>query len=87
MTEEERKSLNETRENMFQIKNKLNDIIDLLKGDEFGGSQGIVSNMKDQEARIKKLENFRDRTIWTIGGLSIPSGYGLWEVLRKIFNG
>lgn len=70
---------------MFQIKNKLDDIIDLLKGDEFGGSKGIVANMKDQEDRIKKLENFRDRTIWTIGGLSIPSGYGLFEFFKKLF--
>lgn len=86
MTDEERKSLQETRANMFQIKNKLDDIIDLLKGDEFGGSKGIVAAIKDQEDRIKKLENFKDRTIWTGLGLSITGGVGIWEFIKKILS-
>lgn len=71
---------------MFQIKNRLDDIVGILKGDEMGHSKGAIPMLKDHEERIKKLETLKDRAAWTILGLSIPSGFGVIEIIRKIFG-
>jgi hypothetical protein len=80
MTPEEKKV-------MYEIKDRLDDVLTALKGDDLGHSRGIIPIVKDHEDRIKKLESLKDRTMWTVFGLSIPSGYGLWEFFNKVFKG
>lgn len=72
---------------MFQIKDRLDDIVDILKGDELGHSKGVIPMLKDHEDRIKKLEVLKDRATWTVLGLSIPSGFGVVEILKQLFGG
>lgn len=85
MTDEERKRFEEMRKHAYQVDDKLDDILQLLKGDGFAHSKGLVAKVKEHEDRIKRLENFRDRTIWTIGGFSLPTAYGMWEFIKKYF--
>lgn len=58
------------------------EILAILRGDDF--ADGMVVAVKDHEARIKKMEELKSRATWTILGMSIPSGYGLVELLKRI---
>lgn len=86
MTTEERLLLNETRETLHELKDKLDDIEAILRGDEYRYAKGLVLTIKDHEDRIKKLEILKDRATWTVLGLSVPAGFGLVDLFRMIFG-
>lgn len=60
---------------------KIDKILDILQGDDF--AHGMIEAVKDHEGRIKKLEQVKDRATWVVMGLSIPTGYGVVEFLKK----
>lgn len=70
------KNQNETNKSIYEI-------LAILRGDEF--ANGMVDVVKEHEKRLKKLEDLKSKATWTILGMSIPSGYGLVEILRKLF--
>lgn len=59
------------------------EILAILKGDSF--ANGMVDAVKDHEKRLKKLEDLKSKATWTILGMSIPSGYGLMEIIKRLF--
>lgn len=92
MTPEERNRFKEIesqmsnmRKHSHSIEGKLDKVIAILTGDEFGTSEGIVRRLAKVEERTKKIETLKNRATWMVLGASIPSGYGIWEFLKKIF--
>jgi len=67
------------------IDNKLNSILQLLKGHELDkDDKGLVGQTYDHEHRIEKLEKLKDRVVNIIIGLSVPAGIGLYDVLKSL---
>lgn len=75
----------EMRKFMYDIKNSLDDLTIMLRGDAFGNSDGLVKDVKSQGNRIKKLEMVKNKLIWVLTGTAIPSSYGIWEFIKKMF--
>lgn len=91
MTVEERKrfekvegEMRDMRKHSHSIEKKVDEVLTLLRGDGFG-NKGMVSKVEDHNSRIKKLETLKNRATWMLLGASVPSGYGIWEFLKKIF--
>lgn len=76
--------MRDMRRHSYTIEKKVDEILTLLRGDGFG-NEGMVEKVNRQGARIKKLENFKIRATWMLAGASLPTGYGIWEFLKKIF--
>ena len=61
---------------------KLDKILILLIGNEFDkNDNGIVGKINDMDERLKKLETMRSRLIWTIVGMSFPTGVGVGKLI------
>lgn len=65
----------------------VSDILHLLKGNPHNRQDnGFIGMVLENRARLDKLEKFKDRVIWIIVGMSLTSGYGLSEIIRRIVN-
>jgi hypothetical protein len=61
-----------------KILNKLDDHADQLRtiqtgiyGDDKNGFPGLIKENKDQEKRIKTLEEFKKKVVYTVGGITL----------------
>jgi len=68
------------------IGDNVTQILWLIKGNEFNkDDNGMIGKQNDHELRIKWLETLIDRGKWFFIGLSLFAGWGLIDVIQKIF--
>lgn len=61
----------------------VHEILAILRGDDF--AEGMVAAVKNHEKRITKLEETNKKVGWTIGGALVAGGYGLFELVKRLF--
>lgn len=61
----------------------VHEILAILRGDDF--AEGMVAAVKNHEKRIAKLEETNKKVGWTIGGALVAGGYGLFELVKRLF--
>lgn len=73
------------------IDKKVTSILHLLKGTDLDDEQGLLSEFRQEKAvnkllhgRVEKLEKLRDKIIYIMVGMSIPAGYGIFEMIKSL---
>lgn len=69
------------------IDTKVSAVLNILRGSTEidPDDTGMIGKQKDHEQRISRLEKISDRGFWFLVGLSVFAGYGLFDVLQKVF--
>lgn len=82
--------MDEIRLEIRELNRNVTSVITLLKGSEFDSDTGMIATMKAQEKeiellnkRVDKLEKWRDRGIAAALGMALPSGYGIFEIIKQ----
>lgn len=89
MTLDEKKKLANMEEQLTDIDGKVDEILSALKGDAFGQNAGIIQEFKDLKSRVRKLEDLKQKMIWTAMGAGLAAGFTLdklWSVIQKLIN-
>ena len=80
-------------EQVKAIDKKVTTIIHLLTGTDLDKSQGFLHQFEEQvqvigvlQKRIEKLEKWKDRIIWILVGLALPTGYGIAGILNFLLK-
>ncbi len=78
------KRLSEVEKTIGGVDKKLDKVITFLKGDdELDKEEGFISQNKKLEERVKKIEDFMQRSKYILIGMGVTSGYGLFEFAKK----
>lgn len=65
----------------------VNLILILLQGHEMDKTdKGMIGKVHDQEVRIEKFEKKIERITWTMAGMCVTAGAGIFAVLRKFIT-
>jgi hypothetical protein len=86
-TTEDRGRLNQMEEHLETFGGKLDEILTVLKGDNFGQHEGLVLEVKDLKSRTKKIEDKISRAIWISIGAGAAVGITVdkvWSLIGKI---
>lgn len=76
-----------TAREIREVNDKVSSILQLLKGHELDkDDKGMVGIQNDHEARIVKLERLIDKGKYFLIGLCLPAGWGVADILVKIFT-
>lgn len=76
---------NELEKKIVGIEKSLSKVLSLLGGNDLDkDDNGIVGTVSEHDKRIENLEKWKDRFVWTVIGLGLPSGIGVYEILKKI---
>lgn len=78
-----KENFNDLHKRYVSTDGKIDKILDILQGDDF--AHGMIEAVKDHEVRIKKLEETNKKVGWTVGGALVAGGYGLFELVKKLF--
>lgn len=74
------------QEKLISVEEKVSTILDLLQGNRLNkNDKGLVGTVEEHDKRITTLEKWKDRLVWTVVGLALPSSVGIVEILKKIF--
>lgn len=69
-----------------EINRKVTSILTLLKGNDLDREdKGMIGVQNDHEARLDHLEETKNRAIYILLGMGIPAGWGLIDIIQKIF--
>jgi len=75
------------KKQLKDVDDKLNNILSLLQGHPLDEEKsGLIHKIKDQEARIIRLETFNQRIMWVCLGFSIPAAWGTIDVIRLLMS-
>lgn len=72
------------QQDIHELKELVQKLYTIIAGHELDKESGLVSQVKDHEARIKKIETFKDRVLWLGIGMIFPAGYGTVEAIKAI---
>ena len=68
-------------------------ILHLLTGTHLDKNQGLLFEFNEErernillEKRVTKLEKWRDRIIWMMVGMALPTGYGIAGIVHILFS-
>jgi hypothetical protein len=89
MTVDEKKKLENMEEQLNDIDGKVDEILSALKGDTFGLNAGLSQDFKDLKSRVRKLEDLKQRMIWTAMGAGLAAGFTLdkvWLIIQKLLH-
>ncbi|WP_293916513.1 MULTISPECIES: hypothetical protein [unclassified Sphingobacterium] len=81
MTQDEKHQMSKMQEKLDLVDDKLDDVLNVLKGDEFGNSDGLVSEVKDLKKRVRTLEDLRSKILWIATGAGLAGGIVLDKVI------
>lgn len=87
MTAHEKQRFKAMEDQLTDIDNKVDEILSALKGDKFGQSAGIIKDFQDLKSRVRKIENWKNKIIWTAMGAGIAAGFTLdkiWSLITKV---
>jgi len=87
MTDINVQEFSDMKKDINDVKGDVRKILELLGGNPIDRNDtGHVGIVNDHEERIKKLESLKDRFIWTVVGMSIPSGFGVASIIGWIID-
>lgn len=76
-----------------ELKGDMKIIKDLLVGNEFDEDSGLIERIKQLERklegfdkRLSAVEKWKDRLVAIFLGTSIPTGYGILEIIKNAFG-
>lgn len=75
----------EQREFNRNILDKVDKIERGVYGDKVNGTMGLIERQGIDEQRIGRLEAFRNKFIWVVGGALAAIEIG-WEILKRKLN-
>jgi len=87
MTVEEKQRFKIMEDQLQNINGKLDDIMSAIKGDAFGQNAGIIAEIKDLKSRVRKMEDLKQRLMWTALGAGLAAGFTvdkLWTFIQKL---
>lgn len=78
--------MDQTQLKLEEIHEKVTSIVRLLKGHEMNKEDmGMIGIQNDHEKRIETLEKLVEKGKWFLFGLSVPAGWGIIDIIQKIF--
>lgn len=89
MTVDEKKKLENMEEQLNDIDVKVDEILFALKGDVFGHNAGVIQEFKELKSRVRKLEDLKQRLIWTAMGAGLAVGLTfdkVWAFILKLIQ-
>lgn len=84
MTQEEKGQIKDMQSKLDRVEDKVDDVLTVLKGDEFNHSQGLVSEVKNIKSRVKSLETIKKKFIWLATGAGLAGGLALDKLVEFI---
>ena len=86
MDHQMKQELDRIQDSVDSIDQKLMRIEAFLSGNELDREdKGLIGRVNDLEKRVLLLEKWKDRIFWTLIGMGIPAGIGIYNILEKIF--
>lgn len=82
MTTVEDKRLDAMEEKLITLSNKMDKVLEVITGDDFGLNGGIVAEVKHLRDRVTKLETLKNRVMY----MSLGAGSALGISLNKIIQ-
>ncbi|MCO5238881.1 MAG: hypothetical protein M9904_02390 [Chitinophagaceae bacterium] len=77
----------ELDEKVEDVSRKLDNVLQLLRGNDLDKQDtGLVGVVNDIDARVIRLEKWKDRLIAGIIGMSVPASIGLKEIFIGLKN-
>lgn len=74
-------------ENIQTVDRKVSSILSILSGNELDKEdKGLIGTLNHLDERVSKLEKFKDRAMWFVIGLSVPAGFGIADIVTRIFT-
>lgn len=68
-----------------EVNAKVSGVMAFLRGNDLDREdKGLVGKVNDHATRIKKLEKQRDTILYILIGGSIPTGVGVWELIKNV---
>ena len=71
---------------MQELKKMISEIYYVVVGSEHDKDNGLIERVKCLEIEQEKQKNFINRIIWFVVGMGAPAGWGVVEILIKIFK-
>ena len=69
-----------------QVDAKVSNILSLLKGNDLDkDDKGMIGIQNDHETRITRLERMVDKGKYFLIGMAIPAGWGMTDLISKLF--
>ena len=72
------------QKDIHELKELVQKLYTIIAGHELDKDSGVVAQVKDHDGRLRSIENFKDRAVWTAVGMGIPAGFGIVEIFRAI---
>lgn len=66
------------------IQSDVREVLTVLKGDSLGLSKGLVHEVQDTKARLRKLEGLKSRVMWMGAGAGLIGGLSIDRVIQFI---
>ena len=85
MSEKENDKLDKILSRMDEHSEELQTIRRGIYGDKENGVPGLLANDKDQEKRLKSLEEFKKKIVYTVGGITLVVPPFIQEI-KKYFG-
>lgn len=76
--------LNTVQEKVDDVDKKLDQVLTALMGSELSLNKGLVHEIREMRTRILKLENLKNKVIWTSLGAGVGGGMGLATIIKWI---
>lgn len=84
MTNEEKKRFELMQQRLERVENKLDNVLNALKGDDLGQSKGLVSEVKELKIRLQVLEDIKKRFVWITIGAGVAGGMAIDKIISFI---
>lgn len=78
--------LQDIKKQLNSVSTTVNEIRSVLIGNEHDKESGFLNRVKDLEAAVERLEKFKDRLIYAVIGMGIPTSYGIFKIFSTILN-
>lgn len=69
-----------------QLLHDVRDILYVLKGNELDkNDNGLLGDFQELKKEVKELREFKNKALWVIYGATFTAGYGVFELISKVF--
>lgn len=75
-----------TNEKIDSTNKHLDKILEVLTGNDLDATDnGMIGQVKELNARVLKLERFKDKAIYIMVGFSFGAGWAISDIIDKLF--
>jgi hypothetical protein len=71
---------------MQELKKMVSEIYYVVVGSEHDKETGLIERVKTLEVEQDKQKNFINRITWICVGMGMPAGWGVVEIIIKLFK-